>query len=52
MNIPFFEQLASARNVLIAGAGGGFDVFCGLPLAIERFRDSLPETRPWSTIPC
>jgi len=21
-------------------------------LAIERFRDSLPRTRPWTTIPC
>jgi len=30
--IPLFQQLDSARNVLIAGAGGGFDIFCGLPL--------------------
>lgn len=29
---PIFAQLEPARNVLIAGAGGGFDVFCGLPL--------------------
>lgn len=32
MRIPFFEELEKAQNVLIAGAGGGFDVFCGLPL--------------------
>src|ERR1051325_6965281 len=32
MNIPFFNELDKAQNILIAGAGGGFDVFCGLPL--------------------
>jgi hypothetical protein len=30
--LPFWKELEPARNVLIAGAGGGFDVFCGLPL--------------------
>ncbi|MCP3165868.1 DUF1152 domain-containing protein [Myxococcus qinghaiensis] len=29
---PLLERLASARHVLIAGGGGGFDVFSGLPL--------------------
>ncbi|MFP2924513.1 DUF1152 domain-containing protein [Pyxidicoccus sp. 3LG] len=29
---PLFERLAGAGHVLIAGAGGGFDVFSGLPL--------------------
>jgi len=29
---PFFDRLAGARRVLIAGAGGGFDVFSGLPV--------------------
>jgi hypothetical protein len=29
---PFLQQLESARNVLIAGVGGGFDIFSGLPL--------------------
>ena len=29
---PLFEALDPAEQVLIAGAGGGFDVFCGLPL--------------------
>lgn len=32
MKIPFFSELDKAQNILIAGAGGGFDVFCGLPL--------------------
>jgi hypothetical protein len=32
MRIPFFDELDKARTILIAGAGGGFDVFCGLPL--------------------
>jgi hypothetical protein len=30
--LPFFLELQKAQNVLIAGAGGGFDVFSGLPL--------------------
>jgi hypothetical protein len=29
---PFFSELDSAQNILIAGAGGGYDIFCGLPL--------------------
>jgi hypothetical protein len=29
---PIFHRLESARRVLIAGMGGGFDVYCGLPL--------------------
>ena len=35
MRIPFFEELAPAKNVLIAGMGGGFDVFAGLPLYVS-----------------
>jgi hypothetical protein len=31
---PLFARLAAAQRVLIAGAGGGFDVYAGLPLAI------------------
>jgi hypothetical protein len=30
--VPVFQRLATSRSVLIAGAGGGFDVFAGLPL--------------------
>jgi len=29
---PLSAELASSERILIAGAGGGFDVFCGLPL--------------------
>jgi hypothetical protein len=32
LQLPFFAELENARNILIAGAGGGFDVFSGLPL--------------------
>jgi hypothetical protein len=31
--IPFLSTLANAKRVLIAGCGGGFDVFAGIPLA-------------------
>ncbi len=30
--VPLFDALKDSEKVLIAGAGGGFDVFCGLPL--------------------
>ncbi len=33
--MPLFERLASAERVLIAGAGGGFDVYSGLPLYLR-----------------
>jgi hypothetical protein len=29
---PLGAALAPARRILLAGAGGGFDIFCGLPL--------------------
>jgi hypothetical protein len=29
-----FTHLAAAQRVLVAGAGGGFDIFAGLPLAL------------------
>ncbi len=32
LNLPILEQLADSRRILIAGAGGGFDIFAGLPL--------------------
>lgn len=32
LRIPFAAELKGAQRVLIAGAGGGFDVFSGLPL--------------------
>jgi Uncharacterized protein conserved in archaea len=32
LNLPVYDQLAACKSILIAGAGGGFDVFCGLPI--------------------
>ncbi|GGK34724.1 hypothetical protein GCM10008955_30860 [Deinococcus malanensis] len=29
---PIFSRFDQARTVLLAGAGGGYDLFCGLPL--------------------
>ncbi|MEO1627065.1 MAG: DUF1152 domain-containing protein [Bacteroidota bacterium] len=30
--IPLFKELEDSQNILLAGAGGGFDIFSGLPL--------------------
>lgn len=35
LNLPDIPSLACCKNLLIAGMGGGFDVFCGLPLYFE-----------------
>ena len=32
LKLPFWAELESAQNILLAGAGGGFDIFSGLPL--------------------
>ena len=32
LSLPFFAELEKASTILLAGAGGGFDIFCGLPL--------------------
>ncbi|MEU2392539.1 DUF1152 domain-containing protein [Streptomyces sp. NPDC007369] len=32
---PLFDRLADAENVLVAGAGGGFDIYVGLPIALS-----------------
>ena len=32
LELPFFRELNEAETILIAGMGGGFDIFCGLPL--------------------
>ena len=29
---PLFEELADCQSILLAGAGGGYDVYSGLPL--------------------
>jgi hypothetical protein len=31
---PLFARLDGSQRVLVAGAGGGFDVYAGLPLAL------------------
>ncbi|HXR65533.1 MAG TPA: hypothetical protein VN729_06405 [Ktedonobacteraceae bacterium] len=30
--LPFFQEIENAQSILLAGAGGGFDIFSGLPL--------------------
>lgn len=37
--IPFFDQLSKAERVLVAGCGGGFDIYAGLPLALRLLKD-------------
>ena len=32
--LPLFERLAPAQRILVAGAGGGFDIYAGLPLVL------------------
>jgi hypothetical protein len=32
LSLPFFAEIADAETILLAGAGGGYDVFAGLPL--------------------
>ncbi|MBC7807787.1 MAG: DUF1152 domain-containing protein, partial [Akkermansiaceae bacterium] len=39
LNLPHLVPLMNARTVLIVGMGGGFDIFCGLPI-----RHALRET--------
>lgn len=38
LNLPILDQLVGCENLLIAGMGGGFDVFCGLPIYFELQR--------------
>ena len=35
LNIPILEQIPNDASILIAGAGGGYDVFSGLPIFFE-----------------
>lgn len=35
LSLPYFDKLTQCQNILIAGMGGGFDVYCGLPLYFE-----------------
>ncbi len=38
LNLPIFDQVTGCKNLLIAGMGGGFDVFCGVPIYLELQR--------------
>jgi hypothetical protein len=38
VRVPFFCNLDGVNNILVAGAGGGYDVFCGLPLCFSLKR--------------
>lgn len=38
MNLPILGRLQGCKSVLIAGMGGGYDVFCGLPLFFDLRR--------------
>ncbi|GAA4607937.1 hypothetical protein BJY16_006591 [Actinoplanes octamycinicus] len=39
---PLFAALDGARSVLLAGAGGGFDVYAALPLAVALWDRGVP----------
>lgn len=33
--LKFFTEIQKAQRILLAGAGGGFDIYCGLPLYFD-----------------
>jgi len=35
LNLPILEQVSNCKSLLIAGMGGGYDVFCGLPIYFD-----------------
>ena len=35
LNLPILDKISGSQHILIAGMGGGYDVFCGLPLYFE-----------------
>jgi hypothetical protein len=35
LNLPIFDHVSNSKSILIAGMGGGFDIFCGLPIYLE-----------------
>ena len=39
LNLPIVDQVANCKNLLIAGMGGGFDLFCGLPIYFELIKN-------------
>lgn len=41
LNLPILSQISNCKNLLIAGMGGGFDIFCGLPIYFELKRHGI-----------
>jgi hypothetical protein len=35
LNLPIFTKLLLAKNILLVGMGGGYDIFCGMPIYYE-----------------
>ena len=35
LNLPIIDRIANCQNFLSAGMGGGYDIFCGLPIYLE-----------------
>ncbi|MEO0628117.1 MAG: hypothetical protein AAFY91_14080, partial [Bacteroidota bacterium] len=33
--LPFFEQIKDSKRILLAGAGGGFDIYSGIPVYLN-----------------
>ena len=44
MQIPFYETISKSRHVLLAGAGGGFDIASGIPLYLYLRRCGIQVT--------
>lgn len=32
LNLPILDHLKNCKNILITGIGGGFDIYCGIPI--------------------
>lgn len=43
-NLPIHEDLKKHKNILILGIGGGFDVYCGLPIAFKLMSNGCKVT--------
>ncbi|MBI5927990.1 MAG: DUF1152 domain-containing protein [Chloroflexi bacterium] len=41
LNLPILSELTKCKSILIAGMGGGFDVFSGLPIYFELEKRGL-----------
>ena len=47
LNLRIREAISDCRSILLAGMGGGFDVFCGLPFYLDkRAYATDPEVAP------